>query len=209
MQTKKLTVEQITSSLSLLSADDLYAVARASNVAVYERSQPIARRIAGLYVKRYSWIDVDDLTQDLMFEIPRIMYGYRPDNSAGNPWSKFLYHKLYFKAKDALRREDPLGIGWPQKREYPAWHRLGDQALEGFDAPDTREPPIDLDPELKDEVHQWREYFDSLPPMRKSKRDRFWDETLHRVKFKRHKPGLAAWLKLRRVPRQLSFSMDS
>lgn len=209
MIAEKTTPQQIAATYDGMTPDELYAVARSANVAVYERSIPVARRVARTYCKRYAWIDEDDLLQNLMFELPRILYSYRDDNSAGNPWSKFLYHKLYFKCKDILRKEDPLGLSWPQKREYPAWHRLGDASLAGFDAPDTRETLEVTDPELKDEIHQWRGYFESLPPMRKPKRDRLWDENLRRVKFKKHKPGLGHWLKNRRAPKQLSFPLDN
>jgi DNA-directed RNA polymerase specialized sigma24 family protein len=203
-------VEQLTTphDFSSLGTDELFALARASNVAVYERALPLAEKVARAYCKRYKWICPDDLTQDLMYEIPRIMYRYREDNAAGNSWSKYLYHRLHFLAKDVLRKEDPLGISFPQKREYPSWHRLGDESLDGFDPIDIRETIEDVEVVLKDEIHLWRDYFDSLPPMRKSKRDRLWDDKLRRVKFRRHQSGLAKWLKKRRTPKQLSLSMS-
>lgn len=206
MPIEKLASEKPRFDFVAMGTDELFRLARAANVAVYERSLPVAQKVARSYCKRYTWIDADDLTQDLMYEIPRIMYSFREENSAGNPWSKFLYHKLYFKCKDYLRKEDPLGICWPQKRQYPAWHRLGDESLEGFEPRDEREPAAELDTELIDDVRDWREYFDSLPPMRKPKRDRIWDHKRHRIKFRVRKAAtLTNWCRERRKPHQMNL----
>lgn len=189
---------------SNLGVEELFMLARKANVEVYARALPIAQRVARAYCRNYTWIDPEDLTQDLMSEIPRVMYGYQEDNAFSNTWSKYLYFKLQFKAKDILRREDPLGISYPQKKQYPQWHRLGDESLEGFEPTDMREL---LTEELEEEIQLWKEFFRDHPDPRKIKRGRIWDKVNGRVKFRKQKMTLLAWYKIRKRPKQLSLGL--
>jgi hypothetical protein len=88
----------------------------------------LAERIAKKTVRKYPWIDPDDLRQELIIPLPRWIERYNPKDRSKTSWSKYLYHKLNFYVKDVLRREDPVGIKWPQREQYPTWFRLGDQS---------------------------------------------------------------------------------
>jgi len=193
--------------LSKMETDDVFLLARRANVEVYERALPVAQKVARAYCRRYDWISVDDLVQDLMFEIPRVMYGFREDNAAGNNWSKYLYFKLGFKAKDILRREDPLGISHPQKKAYPQWHRLGDESLSGFDPKDHRSD-VELPEEMVEDIANWKEYFTGLRPMREIKHGRSWDKVRQRVRFRRQKVTLADWYRARKIPKQMLMNWE-
>jgi hypothetical protein len=192
---------------SNLTPDEVFAIARQANVEVYTRALPIAQSIAARYAKKYDWISAEDLTQNLMYEIPSIMYAYRDDDASGNPWSKYLFYKLYFKGKDYLRKEDPVGIKWPQKKAYPKWHRLGDEALDGFEVIDYRgADDHQVDPELLTNIVAWREFFASIParPI-DSKKRLYWDGKRNRVKFKRCKLTVIEWYEARKLPKQLAL----
>jgi hypothetical protein len=195
---------------SKLTADEVFAIARQSNVEVYTRALPIAKKIAERYAKKYDWISAEDLTQNLMYEIPSIMYAYRDDDASGNPWSKYLFYKLYFKGKDYLRKEDPVGIKWPQKKQYPKWHRLGDESLDGFEVVDYRGSEEDqaAEAELLTNIAAWRAWFAAhvRPVVAEQKRRTYWDAKRNRVKFKRGKQhSVIAWYDSRKLPKQLAL----
>lgn len=107
---------------------------------VWEAVIPIARRVARSAAARYTWLDADDLQQDLLLGVPRFLSRFRARNEHGHSFEKYVFFRLSFYIKDVLRREDPLGISYPQKLPYPQWSRLGDESLEGYDAPDERSP---------------------------------------------------------------------
>jgi hypothetical protein len=88
----------------------------------------LAERIASKAVRKYPWLCADDLRQELLIPLPRWIDRYNPYDKSRTSWSKYLYHKLNFYLKDVLRREDPVGIKWPQREQYPTWFRLGDQS---------------------------------------------------------------------------------
>jgi hypothetical protein len=88
----------------------------------------LAERIAKKTVRRYPWIDLEDLRQELIIPLPRWIQRYNPSDKSKTSWSKYLYHKMNFYVKDVLRKEDPVGIKWPQREQYPTWFRLGDQS---------------------------------------------------------------------------------
>ena len=130
---------------------------------IFARVGKVVNRIAGNYCRRYTWIDPEDLSQSLLAEkLPKIIKCYRPGKNTD--WEKYVYHRLTFSAKDLLRCEDPLGIGFPQKKQYPEWHRLGDEAFDGFEVTGRKEMDSDeLDMlKLHESIGQWRESFDSL-----------------------------------------------
>lgn len=96
--------------------------------AIIAHAIELAERIARKTARKYPWIDPDDLRQELIIPLPRWIASYNPEDKSKTTWSKYLYHKLNFYVKDVLRREDPVGIKWPQRKQYPTWFRLGDQS---------------------------------------------------------------------------------
>ena len=125
-----------------------------------KRITPVAKRIAGNYCRRYTWLDPEDILQDLFADkLLQIIGRYRPGRATD--WEKYAYHRITFAVKDILRCEDPLGIGFPQKKQYPEWHRLGDEAFDGFEVVGRKELDSDeLDMlKLYESIGQWRESF--------------------------------------------------
>ncbi len=148
-----------------LSASDLVWLAQVDNDQhaideIYARKTVIAVRIARNYCRRYTFVDVDDLSQSLLMGLPKIIRTYRPGKATD--WDKYCYHRLFYSAKDVLRQRDDLGIMWPQKKAYPEFHRLGDKSLENYEPQDHR----DLDPDaidlerLYEHVEAWRAAFE-------------------------------------------------
>ncbi len=102
-----------------LSASDLVWLAQVDNDQqaineIYARKTVIAVRIARNYCRRYTFVDVDDLSQSLLMGLPKIIRTYRPGKATD--WDKYCYHRLFYSAKDVLRQRDDLGIMWPQRR---------------------------------------------------------------------------------------------
>lgn len=117
-------------------AGDQEAMSRLWEVAIQ-----IADHRAKLTCHRYGWLDPDDIRNELVLKFPKVLELFNIDSP--NPFSKFVYFSFAFRAKDILRAEDPLGIGYPQKKQYPQWHRLGDEAFNAFDADSGYQEPID------------------------------------------------------------------
>lgn len=135
---------------------------------IFARVGKVVNRIAGNYCRRYTWIDPEDLSQSLMAEkLPKIIKCYRPGKNTD--WEKYVYHRLTFSAKDLLRCEDPLGIGYPQKKQYPEWHRLGDEAFDGFEVAGRREMDgEELDMlKLYESIDSWRAAFEVCKPAKR------------------------------------------
>jgi DNA-directed RNA polymerase specialized sigma subunit len=93
-----------------------------SMVVLWERSYTTAKRIAGFFVKRYPWIDHDDLIQGITLATPKLIHRFDPEK--GVSWSTYVYHSYYRAAQDYLRKLDPLGISYPQKMHYPEWSNI-------------------------------------------------------------------------------------
>jgi len=124
------------------------------------RITPVAKRIATNYCRRYTWLDAEDILQDLFAEkLMPIVHRYRPGRATD--WEKYAYHRITYAVKDILRCEDPLGISYPQKKAYPEWHRLGDEAFDGFEITGRRNLDADeLDLlKLYESISNWRESF--------------------------------------------------
>jgi DNA-directed RNA polymerase specialized sigma24 family protein len=124
------------------------------------RITPVAKRIAGNYCRRYAWLDPEDIIQDLFADkLMQIIGRYRPGRATD--WEKYAYHRITYAVKDILRCEDPLGISYPQKKAYPEWHRLGDEAFDGFEVVGRKELDADeLDLlKLHESISNWRESF--------------------------------------------------
>jgi hypothetical protein len=111
-----------------LTIDAAFVQLRELQGQLLEHAIGLADRIAAKAVRRYSWLCADDLRQELLIPLPRWIDRYNPKDKSGTSWSKYLYHKMNFYLKDVLRREDPVGIKWPQREQYPTWFRLGDQS---------------------------------------------------------------------------------
>lgn len=192
----------------------------------YEEAQQVATAVAKRYVAKYFWEDADDLAQSLLERFDRIWERYDPENEQGNPWGKYLYHRFSFEAKDYFRRLDPLGIGWPQKKEYPQWHRLGDEKFKTFQIEDSRnlDLPEPTEADFKNECEDLKKVLArqqevngfcwdvssngsvSKKPTRSRKRkDPIWDEAKRRVKFKRGSLTLQDYLLNRTKEHQLEL----
>lgn len=111
-----------------LTIDAAFVQLRDLQEQLLEHAIGLADRIAAKAVRKYSWLCADDLRQELLIPLPRWIDRYNPKDKSGTSWSKYLYHKMNFYLKDVLRREDPVGIKWPQREQYPTWFRLGDQS---------------------------------------------------------------------------------
>ncbi len=99
---------------------------RAYREQIWLRSEQIVSTLATKTVAKYSWIDREDLIQNMLLKTDYFATVYDP---ARNPvFTKHLYWKFAFYVKDVLRREDPVGIRAPQRQHYPTWFRLGDRA---------------------------------------------------------------------------------
>lgn len=150
----------------------------------------LAERIAKKTVRKYPWIDPDDLRQELIIPLPRWVERYNPADKSRTSWSKYLYHKLNFYVKDVLRREDPVGIKWPQREQYPTWFRLGDQSgrLSGRGDEEDQQPTshggdcpsnllgkslvVDVDLSASEEDQIWQRDFAGLQKMAAKNRKR-------------------------------------
>jgi len=119
-------------SLAHISQDDAALLARHGDTEalsfLWSLAIPQVERIAGLFVRRYPWIDHDDLTQTMLAEFPKLVARFRPCQARAKKitWNKYLYFALYRTGQDALRREDPLGVSIPQKAKYPSWRRFSE-----------------------------------------------------------------------------------
>jgi hypothetical protein len=182
---------------------------------IFARVGKVVNRIAGNYCRRYTWIDPEDLSQSLMAEkLPKIIKCYRPGKNTD--WEKYVYHRLTFSAKDLLRCEDPLGIGFPQKKQYPEWHRLGDEAFDGFEVTGRKEMDSDeLDMlKLYESIDDWRNAFLMCKP--KTRKPKPWvSGEVHAVAWcgqfvgrfdyrkKSRRVLLRDWIAVRAKPKQL------
>jgi hypothetical protein len=104
---------------------------------------PVTERIARNGTKRYPWIDPEEVAQELQLDFQKILRRFDVCNLKGNHWKKYYYHRAVFTVKDILRREDPLGIRFPFKKQYPEWYRLGDEAFDGFEVDSDHAEPLD------------------------------------------------------------------
>ncbi len=202
---------------------DLCVAVKIGQAQIWQRLHPIAQRIAANYCKKYTWIDPEDLAQQMLLIVPEIIKRYDFDNTAGNSFSKYAYHRLYFEAKDCLREEDPLGIKWPQKKKYPEWHRLGDEGFSNFEVV-AHESEVD---ERDEQDVEWIEYRDSarasllklkaeqITVLNKPSRESF-DKAAAKFPSKtscksiskaerRRSIGLKYWMECRKSPKQMEL----
>jgi DNA-directed RNA polymerase specialized sigma subunit len=222
-----------------LTSNDLVLLVHAGDNRAFEilclSILPVAERIARNYARRYTWLDHEDIRQETLLAIHRIIKGFRPGKGAS--LEKYVYHRITYEVKDVLRCEDPLGISWPQKGKghYPEWHRLGDEAFKSFDVEGRSEMEFDQREllGLYESIDEWRLVFLDQSDQREKRdrvvlrRDRFPDADLEsqfiawtceigfwgqRVKCKKKPKSqakslsmLAEWRKSRLKPKQLCF----
>lgn len=116
--------------LAKISEDDLAIIAcngdRPAIRFLWEASTPLVAKLTGRFASRIGgWIDWQDVRQNVMLEVPKIIKRYKPA-LAKKGWSRYLACSLYRATQDVLRREDPLGVSIPQKKSYPVFCRLTD-----------------------------------------------------------------------------------
>jgi DNA-directed RNA polymerase specialized sigma subunit len=108
--------------INTLAARDLSY--RRNMLALWEAVSPIAVKVGRIFAARYSVVDADDLSQNLLSSFPRLVKRYKTKYKT--PFDTFCYYTFYYAAQDELRKLDPLGIKYPQKRAYPVWRYLED-----------------------------------------------------------------------------------
>lgn len=119
-----------------LSDDDLALLAKHGDeealTVLWEQAIAQVERITGLFARRYPWVEHEDLVQTVLVGFPKIVFRYDPWRAREKKisWNKYLYFAFYRATQDALRREDPLGVGIPQKAHYPNWRRFSEMTEE-------------------------------------------------------------------------------
>lgn len=114
---------------SLVHEDDIAILAhfgdREALSILWQQSIDQCTRVTRLVARRYPWIDLDDMLQEVISDFPKYVRRYDPKKAKGG-WNKYLYHVFYRSTQDALRREDPLGIDFPHKKHYPFFRRFSE-----------------------------------------------------------------------------------
>lgn len=90
---------------------------------LWERLSDLAGRIAMSFRNKYPWIDAQDLKQSILLTYPKIVNRF---DHTKVKFDKYVAISFYRAAQDELRKEDPLGIGIPQKSKYPKYAHLSD-----------------------------------------------------------------------------------
>lgn len=170
---------------------------------VASHAMGLAKRIAKKTQLKYSWVDADDLQQNLLLRLQKWVAEYDPSHESSTTWTKYLYHKMSYYVLDLLRKEDPLGISWPQRKHYPEWSRLGDA-----DSAVQLEAETDSEQEEGTESDQqfWQDFqavrawvqdnklagrirptrhAETAPGVLRAKRLDCWDHKRNRVRFRR------------------------
>ncbi len=88
---------------------------------LWARLATLSGKIAMTFAKRYSWIDFSDLNQSILVAYPKIISRFDPSRTK---FEKYVAICFYRAAQDELRKHDPLGIGIPQKSQYPSYTHL-------------------------------------------------------------------------------------
>lgn len=151
---------------SLESRDLVWLVQVDEDAKAYEllldRKNEVIQRLVRNCIRKYTFVDGDDMYQSLALNFPKIVRTYRP-GKAGTDWDKYCYHRLTFMIKDILRQRDDLGIAWPQKKMYPDWFHLYDKS----DASDGCHADVVGDHRgLSEDAREWLEFYASLDELR-------------------------------------------
>lgn len=150
----------------LESRDLVWLVQVDDDQAAYElllqRKDEVIKRLVRNCIRKYTFVDGDDVYQSLALHFPKIVRTYRP-GKANTDWDKYCYHRLTYTIKDILRQRDDLGICWPQKKMYPQWFHLYDQS-------DSREgchADVVVDQRhLSEEARDMLEFYESIEDLR-------------------------------------------
>ena len=197
---------------------DADAIAR-----LWEMVLPMAKRRAQITARRYAWLDADDLENSVLLKFPRMVEIFDLDGK--NPFKKYVYFSLVNRMKDVLRREDPLGIRYPQKRHYPEWHRLGDECFDGFDQESAEQEPLQnlIDAEgtadtlfleiahLDAEITERKADLDAISQRNLSKRQRPQPQVIKKRKFSRtaiEKKSLRKFLRRKKLEKRKLKKME-
>lgn len=141
---------------------------------IYEFAAILSQTIAITNVGKYPWIDPNDLQQELLMRVRHFSINFDPKKVKKKKpsWSKNLWFRLSFYVKDVLRKEDPVGIGYPQRKRYPQWFRLGaldgtqegeDQSPNGTDFDGSELTEVDAAITVESlEQRQWQSDFDAV-----------------------------------------------
>jgi hypothetical protein len=188
---------------------------------IWALSAMLCGQIAARTVGKYPWIAAEDLQQNMLLKTEHFARVYDPARSSC--FSKHLWWKFNFYVKDVLRREDPLGVRYPQRDHYPEWFRLGSNAgwQEGknqipFGADFDGSSLLADDSELNLDDDEWHHQVERLAEMaadnrqinrlpsmvdagpgvcRSTVRNSTWDRLRNRVKFRGS--SLRAWCRNR------------
>ena len=127
-----------------------------------ERKDEVIRRLVRNCIRKYTFVDGDDMYQSLALNFPKIVKKYRP-GKANTDWDKYCYHRLTYTIKDILRQRDDLGICWPQKKMYPQWFHLYDKR----DTSDGCHADVVIDDRrLSEEAREQLEFHQSIEDLR-------------------------------------------
>lgn len=133
---------------------------RASEL-LLDRKDEVIRRLVRNCIRKYTFVDGDDMYQSVVLNFCKIIKTYRPGKATD--WDKYCYHRLTFMIKDILRQRDDLGICWPQKKQYPDWFHLYDKS----DASDGCHADVVGDHRhLTEEVREQLEFYESIEDLR-------------------------------------------
>lgn len=103
----------------------------------WEAAIPLARRVAKIIKAKHSFVDVDDLTQELLLRWPKMK-------------KEHMHQEFYYEGLRIVGDLDPLGLGVGrgvvEKKAYPKFAHLGAVGDPGESAPD-----VGFDSRLSDE----------------------------------------------------------
>lgn len=134
---------------------------RQASELLLERKDEVIRRLVKNCIRKYTFVDGDDMYQSVVLNFCKIVKTYRPGKATD--WDKYCYHRLTFMIKDILRQRDDLGIGWPQKKMYPDWFHLYDKS----DASDGCHADVIGDHRhLSEEAREQLEFYEAIEDLR-------------------------------------------
>jgi hypothetical protein len=132
-----------TLDLETIRDDDLALLARYGDKEamsiMWVRLIPHCQRIGYKILKKYKHIESQDVVQTVLSDLPKLIGRFTPGKAAAKT---YFCISIYRAFQDTLRKHDPLGIKYPQKRkDYPAFvsisnfygsSRLGDRSHEAI-----------------------------------------------------------------------------
>lgn len=120
-----------TIDLSKLSDEDLAILARYGDKEarsyLWAKIVPKVESVVDRFAQNSRWVRSirEDVVQGVLLKYPTFIDRYDPKKLRGT-FAKWLHFTLCRVTQDVLRaQKDVLGIGIPQKQEYPLWNHLG------------------------------------------------------------------------------------